>query len=350
MSVVVGILKESYFLILKISPYLLFGFLFAGVLHVFVRTETIARHLGKNNAGAVFKASLFGIPLPLCSCGVIPAALSLRKEGASKGATLSFLISTPTTGVDSIALTLVFFGTFFTFYRIGVSFLAAMSAGLLTNFFVSNIDEQEPSQEKGGGQGCPLCHLSKERPRNKSVFISIKEIVNYAFVVLLKDSYRWLLLGVLAGGIISFFVPQNFFRDYIGGGFFSFVFMTLVGVPMYICASGSIPIAMSLMTKGLTFGGVFAFLFAGAATNTITLAMIFNKLGKRAFFIYVFIIISNALFFGWLMNICYGTAGIDFEFAKVYNYGFPGVWVERFSAIVLVVLIFFNIIKQNKGV
>ena len=143
MDVITGIFRESYFLINKMSPYLIFGFFFAGILHVFINTETVARHLGKNDLISVVKASLFGIPLPLCSCGVLPAAFSLRKEGASRGAILSFLISTPTTGVDSILATYSLLGGVFAIYRVMASFIAGVFSGIVANLFIREDQEAE---------------------------------------------------------------------------------------------------------------------------------------------------------------------------------------------------------------
>jgi len=262
MTVVIDILQESYYLLSKMAPYLLFGFFFAGVLHIFLRPEVIARHLGKSNFGAVVKASLFGIPLPLCSCGVIPAALSLRRQGASKGATLSFLISTPTTGIDSIFATFALLGGFFMAYRIVASFLAALFVGTLTNMYI--YEPREEKQENDEKQ-CACCDDDTEHTH--SLLEKCAGVFTYAFGTLMQDAAGWLIAGILIGGTISYLIPDEFIKAYIGEGWESICIMLIIGTPMYICSSGSIPIATALMLKGLNPGAAFAFLFARTTHN-----------------------------------------------------------------------------------
>ncbi|MDE5959958.1 MAG: permease, partial [Muribaculaceae bacterium] len=98
-------LATFWAMLCEMAPYLLLGFLFAGMLHAFLPASFYNRHLGRPGFWSVAKAAMFGVPLPLCSCGVIPTAMSMRRQGASRAATVSFLISTPQTGVDSILAT-----------------------------------------------------------------------------------------------------------------------------------------------------------------------------------------------------------------------------------------------------
>ncbi|MFA5811162.1 MAG: permease, partial [bacterium] len=207
-----GVALESLNLLLKMSPYLLFGFFVAGIIHVFVSLESVARHLGKSSVGSVIKAVILGIPLPLCSCGVIPAAVLLKKKGASRGAITSFLIATPITGVDSIFATYSLMGLFFTVYRIIASSLTAFIAGLLANLFIK---DAAPAPA-GHAPANPHCHHCEERAnaslkkdvlsRNPNRFV---ELFRYAFVELFGDVWRWLALGLIIGGIISYAIPAE---------------------------------------------------------------------------------------------------------------------------------------------
>jgi uncharacterized membrane protein YraQ (UPF0718 family) len=278
------------------SLYLLFGFLFAGILHVFIKKETIGKHLGKNNFFSVIKSALFGIPLPLCSCAVIPAALSLRKEGASRGAVLSFLISTPTTGVDSILVAYALLGGIFALYRVGAAFAAAIFVGIMANLLIKDKNIFQVKNK----EGCKLCCAHEEH--SHSIKDKIKEVFNYAFGVLLKDTGKWILLGIIVGGIISYFLPENFIQTYLGKGWLSMIVMVGVGIPMYICASGSIPIAAALMLRGLSPGAAFAFLLAGPATNAVTVTVISKHIGKKAVIIYLGVIILSSIGLGMLLN------------------------------------------------
>jgi uncharacterized protein len=305
MLVVAGILEEAYFLFNKMAPYLLFGYLFAGVLHIFVRTETISRHLGKSSFLSVVKASLFGIPLPLCSCSVIPAAMSLRKEGASRGAVLSFLISTPTTGVDSILATYSLLGWFFTAYRVIASFLAGVFSGILANMLLK---EGPPTHRSGPGE-CKLCgadERDRRHPHGHGIVERIIGVIRYAFVDLLEDTGPALISGILVGGAITFFMPDSFIENYLGSGIVSMLVMLVVGIPMYVCATASIPIAAALMLKGLAPGAAFVFLVAGPATNIVTMAVVARNMGRGALAIYLGSISFSSVIMGLCLNFIWG--------------------------------------------
>jgi uncharacterized protein len=338
MDIFVGVLQESYQLSLRMAPFLLFGFFFAGVLHIFIRTETIAKHLGTGSFAAVLKASLFGIPLPLCSCGVIPAAQALRKEGASKGAVLSFLISTPTTGIDSILATVALLGWFFAGYRILATFSAALFVGLLANFF-----SREPVKESiKKKEACAICAEEHHASRH-GVLERLKSIFVYGFLgSLFRESIRWMIMGIFIGGTISYFLPAEFIENYLGSGAVAIIVMFFIGTPMYICASGSIPIAASLLAKGLNPGAAFAFLLAGPATNTVTIAMVAQSLGKKALCIYLAAIFGASLFFGmlfdWVLQLFGGIDPADFLTHAMH---IP-LWIEQSAAVLLVILMCVN--------
>jgi len=308
-AVLTGILHQCWIILNEAAPYVLFGFFAAGVLKALIPEQLIARHLGSNSFKSVFKASLFGIPLPLCSCGVIPAAIGLRQQGASKGATASFLVSVPETGVDSIAITWALLDPLMTVIRPVAAFLTAILTGTLINRLPDH--QTSPTAEK------PACSCSDEKSgkaiqgEKEGILTRLLGGLRYAFGSLLKDIGQWLMLGILIAGIISFLVPDDFIAAYLGGGFGSLLLMLLVGIPLYICASASTPIAAALVLKGLSPGAALVFLLAGPATNAATLTVIAKHLGKAATAIYLLAIAACSLALGWLTNAIYSGFAID---------------------------------------
>ena len=338
MDIITGILKASMILFEEMSPYLLFGFMFAGLLHVLVTPGTIAKHLGKRSSLSVVKASLFGIPLPLCSCGVIPAAMSLRKEGASKGAILSFLISTPTTGVDSIFATYSLLGGVFAIYRVLASFAAGVFSGILANIF----DDDSAAQADPEIDECRLCRSKKEHKH--TVAEKVKMAFTYAFVELISDTGRWLLLGVLIGGVIAFFMPEKFIHDYLGSGWRAMIVMLILGIPMYVCATGSIPIAAALMMKGMNPGAAFVFLMAGPATNAVSMTVISRNIGRKALIIYLVSIALCSVMMGGLLDRLWDFFQMkEMGLLIVHRTFLPG-WLKTGSMAVLIFLIAFNML------
>ncbi|NQT46963.1 MAG: SO_0444 family Cu/Zn efflux transporter [Candidatus Omnitrophica bacterium] len=342
-----GILRESIDLLNKMAPYLLFGFFFAGILHIFLSPEGIARHLGRGNFSSVIKAALFGIPLPLCSCGVVPAALSLRKEGASRGSVLAFLISTPATGIDSIFATYALMGGLFTAYRVLASFITAVFAGILANIFTK---EDEVSSEKSD-EKCKMCHTDDGHEggqHNHTIWERAKGALNYAFVELLGDVSKWLLLGILVGGAISWFIPEAFITRYLGSGLRAMVIMFLIGAPMYVCATGSIPIAAALMLKGINPGAAFVFLLAGPATNAVTMTIVSKYIGKKAVAIYLVSIAVSSIGLGLLLDRVWNIfGGAQIKGAAMHSQILP-LWVEQSSAVILILLITYSILNKIK--
>ncbi|MBU1863156.1 MAG: SO_0444 family Cu/Zn efflux transporter [Candidatus Omnitrophica bacterium] len=343
-EIFIGIISESYILLMRMSVYLLFGYFFAGVVHIFLTPGTIARHLGGRSISSVLKASLFGIPLPLCSCGVIPAALSLRKEGAGKGAVLSFLISTPTTGIDSIFATYALLGGVFVIYRVCASFIVAFFIGIIANIVIQ--DTIIPQKEKK--KECKVCSNGECATEKHSLLENIKGVFTYAFGTLLRDTGWWILIGILIGGAIAFFLPKEFIHTYLGTGWQAILIMLLIGMPMYVCASGSIPIAAALMLKGLNPGAAFAFLMAGPATNTVTMTVVWRHLGKMALVVYLSSIIICSFLLGLLFDFIWQLLG-GFSITTLVHHEqmFPA-WLEGGAAVLLLILIFMNIVLKYK--
>jgi len=346
MEIIIGILKESYYLLNKMSVYLLFGFFVAGILHIFIKPGMIAAHLGKNNLASVIKAALFGIPLPLCSCGVLPAALSLRKEGASRGAVLSFLISTPTTGIDSIFATYALLGGLFTAYRVIASFIAGTLAGITSNLFFRHEKSREIKAQEN--DTCKVCKDSSCKPEHHSFGERIKGVFSYGFGTILKDVGSWIIIGIFVGGVISYFMPPEFIEKYIGTGWQSMFIMLVAGIPMYVCASGSLPITLALLLKGLNPGAAFVFLLTGPATNSVALTVISKELGKATAAIFLFSIIVSSLGLGYLLNIIYKYLNINLARELMHHTKVFPAWLEYSASSLLVLLIILSLFRKKK--
>jgi hypothetical protein len=272
-------------LFLEMAPYLMLGFLISGLLYIIISKETIANNLGKPGFLSVIKAAIFGVPMPLCSCGVIPVAASLYKRGASKGATLSFLISTPQTGVDSILITYGMLGPLFAMTRPVIALFTGVIGGLFTEKIIS-------------GDYSTDIKTSHKHPKK-----TLKDAVVYAFITLPQDIAWPLLKGILLAGLLTLIIPDNFFHDYGITGWSAMMLMALVSIPMYICATASVPIAAGLILSGnLEPGAAFVFLMAGPATNIATISVIRKTLGTKIVYIYLSTIFICAIFFGALIN------------------------------------------------
>jgi len=274
------------------APYIIFGLFFAGILHELVPDSLVAKHLGKGNILSVIKATLFGVPLPVCSCGVIPLASSIKKSGASNGSTLSFLISTPITGVDSILATYGIFGWIFTLYRVVTSMIISIIAGVLANFFGENsLDDSDKNELQSNEESC--CS-SKEHKRSFSFVGAMK----YAFVTLLSDIASPLFIGLLLGALISVAIPSNLSEILLEYSWLSYLIVIAIAVPMYVCATASLPIAAGLMLAGVSPGAAFVFLTAGPATNTVTIGVVKKMLGTKTLYIYLGTIVLGSVVFG----------------------------------------------------
>ena len=289
----------------EMSPYLMLGFLFAGILKVAFPQKFIDKYLGPKNGKSVLYAALLGIPLPLCSCGVIPTGISFYKSGASKGSSVSFLISTPQTGVDSILVTYSLLGLPFAIIRPFIALLTGLFGGLLTNYFDKNekaIPEQSIdsccSNDKDSDCGCNS-NSKAESAKSKS---PIYTMFKYAFVDFLQDISKWLIIGLLLAAVISVLIPDDFFSSYIGNDFIGMLVILVASVPLYICATSSVPVAAILMMKGLSPGAALVFLMAGPATNAATITVLNKVLGKKTMWSYLISIILGALFFGLLID------------------------------------------------
>jgi uncharacterized protein len=300
------LINEIWLTYVSIAPYLFIGLIFAGLLHVVFKKDFVAKHLGKNNLLSTIKAAILGVPLPLCSCGVIPTAMFLRKKKASKGAVLSFLISTPQTGVDSIIATYGMMGPIFAIFRPLAAFVTGIIGGIAANF----IDKEKHLMAKAEAEKfeCDTCDV--EDPHDHTVRERLVSGIKYAFVDFLDDITFQLIIGIIIAGLISYIIPDNFFQKFGGDGIGGMLIMIAVGIPLYVCATASIPIAVSLILKGISPGAAFVFLVVGPATNAATITLISKMLGKKLITVYLSVISIFAILGGFLLNYLIGLETI----------------------------------------
>jgi uncharacterized protein len=306
---IIGIIKEIIFMFLEMSPYIILGLIFVALLNFFVNKSMIARHVGSNNFISILKASLFGIPLPLCSCGVVPTAVYMAKNGASKGATISFLISTPQTGVDSIIATYGMLGPLFAIFRPFAALVMGIVGGLSVKLF-----EKEDAQSKQKPKFISInqfVEVKKESDlKPEPINQRIKATLNYSFVEFLDDISVQFVIGVILAGLIAYFIPNDYFADTgFNSGILGMLLMIAIGAPMYVCATASIPIAMALMMKGFSPGVAFVFLAVGPATNAASIAIISKSLGNQVTVVYLSAIAIMSIIMGYLLDFIYSIAG-----------------------------------------
>ena len=311
----------------KMAPYLLFGLAVAGLLHVSMRKELVHRWLGKPGLSSVVKAGVLGVPIPLCSCSVIPVAVSLRKSGASKGATASFLSSTPQTGVDSILTTYALLGGLFTAVRVVVAFTCGVVTGYLIELFckantpvvpealssdvnlsnrldpinsmapLNTIDSRVPPSPIISEINSMDCCAGLPAPKRGPI-----EALRYGFVTLPADLATALVIGLLLAGLITTLLPIDLLSGPLSSGPFAFLLATAISLPLYVCATASIPMACALLAAGLSPGAALVFLIAGPATNTTTIVAAWKMLGRGATAIYLVSLLLISWLAGWLFN------------------------------------------------
>lgn len=318
----------------EMAPYLLLGFFFAGLLYAFIPQKKIEHYFNGRPFKSSVLASIFGIPLPLCSCGVIPTGTALYKNGASKGGTVSFLISTPQTGVDSILATFSLMGLPFAIIRPFAALVTGITGGLITSVVTKNESDSRTYQE----------HTEK----HQSFSQKIVNVFRYGFVEFIQDISKWLVIGLVLAAIISAIIPNEFFELLNMPPIVQMLLILVVSIPLYICATGSIPLAAILILKGISPGAAFVLLMAGPATNAATITMIGKVLGRKSLFTYLATIIAGAIGFGliidyalpaqWFTNITHQHLG--------HNHGEHHNWWQITSGIVLIALIINGYIQK----
>ncbi|WP_163707910.1 SO_0444 family Cu/Zn efflux transporter [Mangrovibacterium lignilyticum] len=369
-------INELVYLLNEMAPWLLLGLVFAGLLKVFFPEDKVQKYMGKSTTKSAVNASLLGIPMPLCSCGVIPTGISFFRNGASKGATNSFLISTPQTGVDSIFATYSMLGWPFAVLRPIVAFVTGIAGGILTNWLAKEKPApkvapkpafagfamapgamtqnngslltalpQTPKPKNGAACDDASCGCHSEKPK-RNAFVQAS---HYAFIELLQDIAKWLIIGFLIAALISVLLPDDFFTRFHGLGFVEILVILAASVPIYICATGSIPIAAVLLLKGVSPGAALVFLMAGPATNVATISVIGNTMGRKSLFVYLGTIIGGAVLFGMLTN---WLIPADFILSKVMHihsgeHEMVPMWLQITSSVVLIGSLIFGYFYQR---
>lgn len=316
--------SETFRLFIEMSPYLLLGFLFAGLLHTLLGEKYIKKHFSKSGLWSTTKAAIFGIPLPVCSCAVIPLAESLRKDGASKSATMSFLVSTPSSGVDSIMATYALMGPVFAVFRPIASFLSGILVGIVTHL-------------KGGEKKTsPIPGVTNNNSKKGKK--SLREVFVYGFKVLPAEIAKWLVIGVVVGGAISALVPNDFgAKILLGSSLLNYMVILLISIPLYVCATGSIPIAASLMAKGVLPGAALALLIAGPATNSVTISFVYKRMGKRVTVFYIFSIVVVSVVTGLIFDVLWAKIGTGIDLVTAGGAHLPHS-IKIVSAILMAVI------------
>jgi uncharacterized membrane protein YraQ (UPF0718 family)/copper chaperone CopZ len=281
----------------EMAPYLLLGFLIAGVLHVLVSPAWVQRHLGGRGIVPVIKATLLGVPLPLCSCGVIPVTAGMYRQGASRGATTGFLLATPQTGVDSIAATWALMGPVFGIVRP----LVALVTGIVGGAIIDKAVHDDVASDAPEPATCSDC-CDDEHDEDKPQGHVVNRVLRYGLVTLPGDIARALIIGILIAGVIGAFVQQGQFAQYLGAGIGSMLIMMLIGTPIYVCSTASIPLAVAFMHMGASPGAALVFLITGPATNAATLSVTWKLLGRKTTVIYLLVVVISAIAGGYLLD------------------------------------------------
>ncbi len=335
------------------GPFLLLGFFLAGLLKVLVPEEMVFKYLGKDDMRSVGIAACCGIPIPLCSCSVVPTAISLRQSGASKGATTSFLISTPETGVDSIGITWALMDPVMTIMRPIAALLTAVSAGSLVNLFERFGWTEEPPAPPvevacSCDDRCEIDHAAATQPIDRRDWRAVvRSSAGYAFGPLMADLTPSFVFGFILSALIMVIVPDNLLANTLPTGWPSMLAMLVIGVPVYICATASTPVAAALVAKGLDPGAALVFLLAGPATNMATLHAVRSFLGKRVLGAYLAAIAVLSLLMGWLVNGIYSTFRIA-PFAADQSLESIG-WISMAGGVVLALLLIKHATALNLG-
>ncbi len=354
------ILKEfydNYFLLIDaMSMYIIIGLFFAGVLKQLIPDDFVAKNLGKDSTSSVIKATIFGIPIPVCSCSVIPLAQGLKKEGASKGAVQSFLISTPITGVDSLLATFSFFGLVFTIFRLFSSIIIAIVVGLIQNFIqekeeiptkpnpmffsaVSTANNSSFSVNKNSVDSS--CCSSSSCCDSKEKSFSIKAVFIYAYKTLFEDMVKALFIGLILGALFTTFIPKEYSSLLFQNQVLTYFVILFAAIPLYTCATASLPIAAAFMLQGMSAGAAFIFLTAGPATSAVTMSVVYKMLGRTSLIIYTTTIAIMALLFGFGFD----TFLNDLEILSFTKQMEHTSIIDRIFSYILIFLMLFYLIK-----
>ena len=332
------LLNSLLFMLNKMSPYILLGFFIAGLMHAFVPQKTFARHLAGTGWRSVVKSAAIGIPLPLCSCGVLPAAISMRRNGASRAASTSFLIATPQTGIDSIAATWSLLGPAFAVIRPIAALVTAVLGGIAVG----------KSERKNAE--CINCQpIAEEIAEHKRFGRKLLDALRYGFIDLVGSIGGWLVAGLIIAALITVYVPADYFTVIGSKPLLSMITVLVIAIPMYVCATGSIPIALSLMLKGFSPGTALVLLMAGPAANFASFTLISREMGRKSAIIYLISIVVGAMTFGLIIDYVLPAEWFTIRNAQAMagkEHAFS--LLSTASSAVLVILLVVTFIKGHK--
>ena len=384
------------------APWLLLGLSIAGFMKWLVPVELLQKHMGDNRLVSILKAAFIGAPLPLCSCGVIPAAIGLRRSGASKSTTVSFLVATPETGVDSISVSYALLGPFFAIIRPVAAICTAIYAGVMVKLFAlkgqsgneKNIVEVKENQDNcypsevnqaENGQFClenqakilkssksaenccsneiqsiqtehsvseqaaTNCCGEKEQAQAQQT-PAIKQLlinsVEFSTGKLLSDITKWLLIGLLIAAAIKTWLSTDFLLQW-GDGFVAMLVMALIGIPMYICATASTPLAAGFLAAGLSPGAILVFMLAGPATNIATMGMIRQEMGTPVLVAYLFSLFSASISIGYLANWLIAKFGFTISLVAAHEHEMNTSLIYSLAALLLAGLMVRNWVQDR---
>lgn len=376
-------------LFMESAPWMILGLLIAGLIKESIPSDFLANHLGGKGVKTTIKAAFIGAPLPLCSCGVIPAALGLRRSGASKNATTAFLVATPETGVDSVTVSYALLGPFMAIIRPIAAIVSAIVAGLLVGkeeaIFAAKEDLKQ--QAHGHASGCCSSKAVKTKAnaavsccdseggsekvkaelasshccnhdkvveatsccsseslvgdphgdKKPGLWEKIRSGTLFAATDLVRDISVWLVIGLFFAALVETYVETDFLALW-GDSIWAMLAMVLISVPMYICATASTPIAAGLLMSGISPGAVLVFMMAGPATNIATLGVVLKELGKRALVAYLFGVIAMSIVFGWLTNYLVATYGFQVAPLSQLDHALLPDWITIASSCLLALL------------
>ncbi len=322
-------------LVIESAPWLLMGYLLAGIIKQVIPSSWVEKQLSEPGLLSIVKGAFIGAPLPLCSCGVIPTALAIRKAGASKGATSSFLVATPETGVDSISFSYAVLGPIFALMRPIGALTSAIVAGILVNTFDGKEEVVEETTSTCGS--CCASKKAQEAEQKASLGERFIAAVKYGYGRMISDTAKWLAIGLIAATIITAVVPQSFFLQW-GDGLMAMIVMVVVGLPMYICATASTPVAASLLFAGISPGAALVFMLTGPATNIATMGVIREQLGTRSLMAYLAGVVGTAIICGLVLNSLYANFGWPLQLSMAEHGESYPLW-RQLAAVLLVGLI-----------
>lgn len=339
---VLEFLKPMWGVLTEMSPYLLFGFFMAGLLSVLISPETVERHLGAGGFLPILKAAMFGVPLPLCSCGVIPVGASLKRHGAGSGPTVAFLISTPQTGVDSIMATLSLLGPVYAVFRPLFALVSGLVGGSLVALFSH---DAKPGVAEGLKCQAECCAGGNGHGRLYNIF-------HYGFVTLPRDIARALIIGVLIAALLTVLLPPNFFARHVQNPFLVMLLMMALGIPIYVCATASIPIALALIAHaGVSPGAALVFLMTGPATNAASIATIWKVMGRRTAVLYLLSVAVMALAGGLLLDHIWHFIGAPLPVMPSHLHDGTTWWgiLKAVSAVTLLLILAYAVFRPSLG-